>query len=55
MNSNISGNFTDAKVLLYFNNLTRIDESVFGPILQQMTSGSGWIQARASRGSMLFQ
>ena len=45
------GNFKDAEVILssvdgyYSNNLTLFEESVFGTILLQMNSGTGFISA----------
>ncbi len=49
----ISGDFKDAVVALWSNNLTRFEESVFGPILSQMASGKGFIDASCDAGSML--
>jgi len=51
--SNISGDFKDAVVGLYNTNLTRFEESVFGPMLQQMASGKGYINAISENGSKL--
>jgi len=38
---------------VYNNNLTRFEESVFGPMLQQMASGKGFINASSDGGSMV--
>jgi len=38
------GNLSDVEVNLDGNSLTRFDESVFRPILEQMVSGRGKIQ-----------
>jgi len=53
LRSNITGDFKDAKVYVYNNNLTRFEESVFGSILQQMASGKGYILASFENGSKL--
>jgi len=50
---NISGDFKDASVYVDSNNLTRLEESVFGPMLQQMASGKGYINANDQNGSKL--
>jgi len=44
----MTGDFKDAKVYVNSNKLTRFDESVFEPILQQITSGNGSIFATGS-------
>jgi len=41
----------DAYVYVYNNNLTRFEESLFGPMLQQMASGKGFISASTENGS----
>jgi len=51
--NNITGDFKDAEVYVFNNNLTRFEESVFGPILQQMTSRNGFISAQYDSGSRL--
>ncbi len=49
----ITGDFTNARVFVHNNKLTQFQESVFGPILQQMALGTeGYIQSNF--GSMLF-
>lgn len=37
------GNFKDAAIIASGNNLTRLDQRVFGPLLQQMVAGKGGI------------
>ena len=49
----MTGDFKDARVYVFNNNLTRIEESVFGPIVQQMASGKGFINASTENGSKL--
>ena len=49
----IIGDFKDAGIDVGNNNLTRFYESVFGPMLQQMTSGNGFISANEGS-NMLF-
>jgi len=51
---NNTGDFKDAEVFVYNNNLSRFEESVFGPILQQMASGRGYIGAAYEDGSKLY-
>ena len=53
MRLDIKGDFKDTEVYLYNNNLTRFEESVFGPMLQQMASGIGFIDAVFDAGSKL--
>ncbi len=48
MRLNHIGGFKDASVFVYNNNLIRFEESVFGPILQQMTTGKGFIMANSA-------
>ena len=43
------GDFKDAEVWLQNNYLIRYEESVFGPMLQQMTSGKGFINLTGSK------
>ena len=50
----MTGDFKDAEVYIFNNNLTRFEESVFGPILQQMASGKGFISASPENGSKLL-
>ena len=39
---------------MYNNNLTRFEESVFGPMLKQMASGKGFITGKFDAGSRLY-
>ena len=41
----LTGNFENAIISVYGNNLTRFDESVFGPVWQQKALESGSIMA----------
>ena len=50
--SNITGDFKDAEVHVFNNNLTRFEESVFGPMLQEMASGEGFVDAGRDSGSI---
>jgi len=49
----IPGDFRDAGVHMYNNNLTRFEESVFGPMLQQMAYGNGFIETAYDAASMI--
>jgi len=53
LRSNISGDFKNAGIFMYNNNLTRFEESVFGPMLKQMAPGNGFISASGENGSIL--
>ena len=48
------GDFKDAEVWLQNNYLIRYEESVFGPMLQQMTSGKGFINLTGSKHFFLY-
>ncbi len=47
------GDFKDAEVYVYSNYLTQFKESVFGPMLQQMAYGKGFISASLENGSII--
>lgn len=49
LRSSTLGDFKDAEVNLHTNNLTRLEESVFGQIQQQMASGKGLIYTGNSK------
>ena len=52
---NITGDFKDAAVYVYNNYLPRFEESVFGPILQQMVSGKLFVGGEYDAGSICFK
>ena len=50
-----SGDFKDAEVNVHSNELTQFEESVFGPMLQEMASGKGFVNAGGDSGSIKFK
>lgn len=46
---NFEGNFSDAQISLYNNNLTTFDSCVFKTMLEQMSASTGYLEVGGSK------